>query len=452
MPCELMAIGDSLFNGVRSLTINAQLAQWSAPAQVARALGVADFAIPDYPRNVIVNFEEWIGEIINIPAILDEVSGNIAFWNTQPRSAAPQFDNIAIASTTWADMYQRSWRSAQGEIETINHQVAAGQTTYLDNIDKLFFAFNTRFLLNPSGNASLPALSPLQIVAQRLPRRLLVCIGANNGLWPMAFSSAACPGIGQVNGQFGPNDLAQLYQLFTQLRGLPAGVQHIYVNTLPLPSTAPNMMPPDDDFSRKPGPGGFFPTYENRFGFNYAKLTGAQVRANDDTVTAVNQRMAELAAADPRIHLVPIDQALLRYDFKTDAAAKTIAVGGRTITNLMIDGGTDALTGQDFWDGGLAGLDGLHPTIVGYNLMARTILDTIVASEAGFQPPGALPSVQDACNADTLLQNLPSDWDELMYAWRDLREIFDIGGGPVVETLAHTQMKSLMRVVQFKMN
>ncbi len=34
---ELMAIGDSIYNGTRSLTTNAELARLSVPAQVARA-------------------------------------------------------------------------------------------------------------------------------------------------------------------------------------------------------------------------------------------------------------------------------------------------------------------------------------------------------------------------------------------------------------------------------
>ena len=38
---EMMAIGDSLYNGVRSLTITRDLAKWSVPAQVANALNIA---------------------------------------------------------------------------------------------------------------------------------------------------------------------------------------------------------------------------------------------------------------------------------------------------------------------------------------------------------------------------------------------------------------------------
>jgi hypothetical protein len=447
---ELMAIGDSLFNGVRSLTIDKKLAAWSAPAQLAKALGVGNFAAPDYPKNVVVNFEKWLTEIIDIPSVLSDLASNIAFWNTQPKSALSQFDNIAIASMTWHDMCNRTWKSAQAEIEQINHLVAAGQTTYNDNLDKLFFAFNTRFILNPIGDPNALALTPIQIVAARKPKRLIVSIGANDGLWQMAFSSRASPGFNQVEGLYGPTQVAALQTFFTALNQLPAEIEHIYVNTLPLPSTVPNMMPVDDDFSSKPGPKGLYPVYENRFGFNYGQLTDVQVAANNKTVMDLHKFMKGLADAE-RIHFVPIDQMLLKYDYKTNPAGLEIKIPGKDLlSNLMIDAGTDVTTYQDFWDGGFAGLDGMHPTFVGYNLMAQTILATIVASEPGYQPPGALPTLAQAFAADTLLSHLPDGWDELLYAWRDIRQIFHLGAAPLAQTPAADRMRSLMNVVQFK--
>jgi lysophospholipase L1-like esterase len=448
---ELMAIGDSLFNGVRSLTIDPALASWSAPAQLAKALG-ANLAVPDYPRNVVINFEKWLTEIVDIPGVLNDLSSNIAFWNTQPKSALPQFDNIAIASTTWSDMCTRTWQTAQAEIEQINHLVAAGQTTYNDNLGALFFAFNTRFILNPTGNPNTPAQTSMDIVAERKPTRLIVSIGANDGLWQMAFSSFACPGFNQANGVYGPAQVAALQTFLTALRNLPPEVQHIYVNTLPLPSTVPNMMPVDDDFTNKPGPQGFYPKYENRFGFNYGQLTDVQIGANNKVMADLQVFMNGLV--DPnRIHFVPIDKMLLTHDFKTNAAGQEIAIplpNVDPLSNMMIDAGTDITTLTDYWDGGFAGLDGMHPTFVGYNLMAQTILSTIVASEPGFQPPGALPTVAQAYAADTLLNHLPDDWTDLMYAWRDFRQLFHVGAAPPTPSIVGGRMQSLMKLVQFK--
>lgn len=449
----LMAIGDSLFNGVRSLTIDAELASWSAPAQLAKALGVPSFASPDYPRNVVINFEKWLTEILDIPGVLADLSSNIAFWNTQPKSKLAQFDNIAIASTTWSDMTSRTWKTAQAEIEQINHLVAAGQTTYNDNLGQLFFAFNTRFILNPTGDPNTPALTPLEIVAARKPQRLVISIGANDGLWPMAFMSAVSPGFNKADGVYGPAQVAAAQAFIAALKALPPEVEHIYPNTLPLPSTVPNMMPVDDDFSNKPGPAGFFPQYENRFGFNYGQLTAAQMAVNNQTVIDAQTFLMGLVGADPRIHFVPTEQMLLAYDFKTNAAGRQIPVPGDIeLNNLMIDAGTDVTTMDDFWWGGFAGLDGMHPTLVGYNRMAQTILDTILASEPGLRPTGALPTIAEAFAADTLLTHLPNDWDVLLYAWRDARLDFHIGAPPPVFSVAGGRMQSLMKLVQFKVH
>src|SRR5437868_4969057 len=81
-------------------------------------------------------------------------AANINFWLTfpKPSSGASAFDNIAIASTTYKDMVTRTWRTAADEIAQL-------QATYGDHLAglggplaALFFAFNTRFLLNPSGD------------------------------------------------------------------------------------------------------------------------------------------------------------------------------------------------------------------------------------------------------------------------------------------------------------
>jgi hypothetical protein len=138
----MMAIGDSLFNGVRSLTINQQLAQWSAPAQVARALGIP-FAIPDYPRNVMVNFEQWLREFSNLIGIAADVESNMNFWDTNPKSSLPEFDNIAIASAGYADLWTRTAQVAQTEIDALHGNLGNNFTTIGDTL-RCFFLHSTR--------------------------------------------------------------------------------------------------------------------------------------------------------------------------------------------------------------------------------------------------------------------------------------------------------------------
>ena len=239
----MMAIGDSLFNGVRSLTINQTLAEWSAPAQVARALGIP-FRVPDYRRNVVIDFENWLRQFPDILGIYNQLENNIRFWDRTPRSAFQQFDNLAIASTTYADMYSRTWKTAQQTIDDLHGQVGEDLANAGADLAELFFAFNTRFILNPAGDANAKALTPLEIVADRGPARLLVSIGANNGLWRMGFESVASAGAGQPGGVvYNAQDLADLDTLIDALKALPPSVEHIYLNALTPPSTLADMMP-----------------------------------------------------------------------------------------------------------------------------------------------------------------------------------------------------------------
>ena len=417
----MMAIGDSLFNGVRSLTINQQLAQWSAPAQVARALGIS-FSSPDYPRNVVINFEQWLREFPNLLGVAADVESNIHFWDSNPKSSMTAFDNIAIASASYADMWARTANVAEQEIAALHGSLGANFTKIGGNINALYFAFNTRFLLNPQGDPATANLSPLGIVNQRRPQRLLVSIGANNGLWNMGFAAEASTGtIGGPTGPFNEADIADLVTLVGHLKSLPADVQHIYVNTLPLPSMVADMMPVPDvsaTDAHKPGPGQYYPDYENRFGFNYATLTSAQMALNDATVRAVNARLLAEAAPDPRIHIVPVDQVFTAYDFKTNPAAQTVnTADGKVLSNLMLEG--PALLFPHFWRGGLMGLDGMHPTIVGYTLMAQTILASIKQYEN--IDAEAPPNIEQAYQADSLLQRVPISWDVVLDLSLDIR-------------------------------
>lgn len=445
---EMMAIGDSLFNGVRSLTINQPLAQWSAPAQVARALDIP-FVIPDYPRNVVINFEQWLRDFPNLIGIAMDVESNIKFWDQVPKSNLPEFDNIAIASTLYADMWTRTATVAQSEIDVLHGQLGDDFSKIGDHLDALFYAFNTRFLLNPANVAAAAQLSPLAIVTSRQPKRLLVSIGANNGLWEMGFAAEASNGIGGAGGgPFNANDVADLVSLVGRLKALPPGVQHIYINALPLPSAVADMMPvPDVSDSDKPGAGKYYPVYENRFGFNYATLTAAQIAANDATVRAMNARLTAEVAGDARIHIVPIDQLFVDYDFKVDPNAKTVPIDGKVLSNLMIEG--PELLFPNFWRGGLMGLDGMHPTIVGYAIMARAILASIKQYEG--IDAAAAPDVTQAYRADTLLQKVPISWDVVLDLLLDIRRALAAGpGAPKPTGMKYDAVSALFDALKFK--
>jgi len=224
-------------------------------------------------------------------------------------------------------------------------------------------------------------------------------------------------------------------------------VRHIYVNALPLPSMVADMMPvPDTSDTNKPGAGHYYPTYENRFGFNYNTLTAAQAQANNATVQAANATLAALAAADPRIHIVPIDQAFAAYDYKHDPNALTVNFDGKVISNLMIEG--PELLFPSFWRGGLMGLDGMHPSIVGYAVMAQEILRSIQQHEgvAAVNPI----SLQAAYQADSLLQKVPIAWDIVLDLSLDIRRATASPAGAPPTGMKYDAVNTLMSALQFR--
>lgn len=354
-----------------------------------------------------------------------------------------------------SDLWERKANTAQREIDEILGKPQNGVSQIGDHLAKLFFAFNTRFLLNPAGLPDGGDLSPLEIVARRQPRRLLVSIAANNGLWEMGFAGVKSGGvIGDPDAAkpFNKADIADLDSFVQKLTELPAAVEHIYVNALPLPSVVADMMPvPDtaDHEKTKPGPGRYYPMYENRFGFNYATLTADEIAANDAVVRAVNTRLREKAAADDRIRVVPIDKIFNSYDYKTNAGAKTVDVGGKSLSNIMLEG--PVLLFPSFWRGGLMGLDGMHPTIVGYAIMAGAILDEIASKEKITVP--VPPDIGAAYQADSLLQKVPVSWDLVLDLSLDIRRASGTRPGAVAPTgMKYDAVSGLLAALKFKID
>jgi hypothetical protein len=389
--------------------------------------------------------EHWLRMFPDIPGIAQDVVSNINFWLSKPKSAsnAVAFENLAIASTTYSDMYTRTWKTAECELARLKATYGSHLTSLGGPISELFFAFNTRFVLNPSGDERTPVQSSLDIVADRKPRRLLVSIGSNNGLWSMCFDATP--------DGFGSQDVSDMRRFMAKLAALPREIQHIYVNTLALPSTVSNLMPiPDDAIQTKPESGNFFSNYENRFGFKYGTLTGPQIRELNEKIATVNDALIAEAAQDARIHVVRTDQLLLDYDGKhrTDAKVVRIPYSSKflTFTNIM----TEAAPWPEepsFREGGLEGLDGLHPTVVGYALVAQKVLDAIQVNEGIVAAP---LDMQVADRADTLLTDVPRSWFVVLPVWRDIRRA-EHGGVPVAKQIEHVQARALMQAIDFKL-
>ena len=143
------------------------------------------------------------------------------------RARGSPFDNIAIASTVYSDLWERTWRTAESEIIALRSELGESFFGLNDRLDRLYFDFNTRFLLNPAADASAEAKSSLDIVTERQPERLLVSIGGNNGLWQFGYLAEPWRGQDDPSGPFNRQDFADLETLFDKLAISGRGAAHL---------------------------------------------------------------------------------------------------------------------------------------------------------------------------------------------------------------------------------
>lgn len=418
---DMMAIGDSLYQGVRSLTIKRGLIQLSAPAQIAEALGIRHrFSCPDPTRPILADMEAWLRMLPSLSDVKADLAANTDYWFGKPKSPSGGefFENVAVASATVADLYTQTWQTSDDYLKGL----PTGVKTRIKKLEwgdlelgQIVQSLNARFTLNPSGKRRYRGFTQVGLVAARLPKRLLINIGSNNGLWDMVFDANPA---GQIRMK------QELLVLAQQLNALPPDVADIYFNSLGVPSTVPNLMPVPEyqEWKRKPGPGAYYDKYENRFGFEYGTMTGAQLERLDARVAKANEEARQIlrAAFDNRKRLHFVDLASLQKsrDAKHRRQTKKNVVrlkNRKTLSNVT----TEANFFGGFARGGLAGLDGMHPTVVGYALMAGRVLKAIAKAEPGQRPKDI--DLDQAFERDKLLTDLPGIWSLALWLWRDIR-------------------------------
>jgi hypothetical protein len=467
----VMAIGDSLFNGMRSATINAELARLSAPALVARALSEEDdFVAPKYPDHVLLDLEAEMRKLDFPFGVLPWLDGlkkrvrlNARAWlDGEHTLARPvQFDNLAIAGAETEHLFARKLKDVKADL--------AKWKTVIDKVDDpldwpgrgvdlmgLHMAINTRFLLDPAETDFFDEMTPIDFVEWRQPYRLLVNIGPNHGLIDLTEGGAWDP-----RDDGGHNRLAELPRKIEEfapyLKNLSRGVRHIYFSNLPKPSAVPNLMPVDHGtHSADVRHGVLFDKYENRLGglHDYRVYSKSEMRDINKFVASINDKVVDVLerifGADGRLHIFDFHAAFSQYDYK-HFPRKALRLQppdtrhpNRTYGNNAFHVG--AFLGRSFWPGGQAGglgsLDNHHPSTLGYTVMARHLLDTILDAEAG-DPPGEgaierRPLVIGD-REDSLLNDLPVGWAEAPWTLLNVRRALQGRGDASPEEETHAR-------------
>jgi hypothetical protein len=288
---ELMAIGDSLYNGVRSLTIDKALAANSVPAQVARAFRW-DFIVPDYPRAMLADFEKVFDDpLAGTLNLVKSAAANAHAWLADPSwSQQFLFHNLSIAQQVVRDTLTANYADA---LEVAQKLAAQGATLSLGELPKLYQALNTCFILNPQ-RASGDRRTAIDILAAAEPRRLLVNIGINDGLWTLLLMGDGS------NYQTRIDPTAALRDLATALHIRCAKTERFYVNLFPKPSSIANLMPRTD--GEYPS-NGYFQQYLGRL-IQAGGISGATMLEVDNWVrNDLNPRIrTAFASLGDRVH------------------------------------------------------------------------------------------------------------------------------------------------------
>lgn len=393
---ELMVMGDSLAQGCRSLSVTAGLCRQSYGVYICEERRW-DFAVPDHPRPVGFDLENIIR---HSSVILDafttylvarhikrNLRENIQAWYDQFEDARPMsarhkcFDNIGVASFEIPDLLDRSYESSLAEFEMILDagDLEGGIMEVASLVEKTHLPINACFTLNPSQEARYARYTPLRWVEERKPRRLIVQVGHNHGLFGVGFST-----IPQIITY---RSLPRIEELAERLARLPRDVGEIYYFLLPKVSAVANLIPEGDieDGYAESYRSAFDPTANEPIDGDLLRNIDRSIHETNDEIRERFREIFERVRPhnSHRLRFLDAYDIFSRYDYKnTRIREKQITIGKHRIDNRRLDGkvryvgppGRRRRSGSQLVAGGFQSADGMHPSGVGYAILASEIM------------------------------------------------------------------------------
>lgn len=277
---------------------------------------------------------------------------------------------------------------------------ASGATMSLRKLTDLYKALNTCLVLNP-GRTPDDRSTAIDILASAEPKRVLIHIGVNNGLWELLLMADPTDFANRIN------PIADMRTLALHLKESCPATEHFYINLFPKPSAVANLSPPWTGDTAPIPVDGYYDKYVGHL-LGTGGLTRVQMREIDNWVRDdLNPRVqGAFAPLGGRAHFVDLYASAVTYDRKNGTNTKEVILHhGRS--PFLLDNRAIEVTpfgGLGGFGGGLFGLDNLHPTIVGYGLIAQSVCDVIAETE-GLPAPEI--DLQACYDADNLLNNLP---------------------------------------------
>ncbi|MGE0226766.1 MAG: SGNH/GDSL hydrolase family protein [Acetobacteraceae bacterium] len=401
---EIMAIGDSMYQGVHSLSVAPWMVQHSPPALVARAMG-RPMTLPDLKQPLLWDLEQEVrdgGLADMLRNIRAHCSANLQHWRPEvPWSDHEAFDNVAIGGASIASLWEDTDEKYFEQFKTLAATIQNGSPSNSDvlrTLPALWFALSSCYTLNPRHRQEQTRSSQLQQAIDRAPRILLINIGSNDGLFEACFLGDVGP-TAQARAQ---GMLSQVRDLAERLKALPPRVDTIVFNGLIQPRFVPNLMPSGAEENEFPGED-YYSVYGPRLTATHLSVGGTELRAYDALIADVNAESRAIleAALGSRLHFADLYAICPPLDGK-HFRRRGLAIPGRRIT--LDNRPLTALIGG--YHGGFASLDNMHPTVVGYAVIADAVLAAVGATQR--------TDKQAAFDADELLRDFPG-WRVLQF-------------------------------------
>lgn len=408
----LMAIGDSLLNGMRSYTINQALAAASIPARLGDALddmdGFERFAATTYPEPILVDVEAVLAAatstqlsplaiaelLLHLGSIKRGIAANGRNWLARfaaPSNpiATPCFHNMAISGARIEDVFDITYGQVAARVAAMAPPIRKIDDPLawkgdwpkgdpMSGVDKqwdvgdVHIALNSRHLRNPANRTGLDGMTVIDQVAARRPRILLCNLGPNHGIVDIVMRYAGAQGMAGLRAF-----AAAWPACARELAGLPE-TEVVIVLLMPRPSQVPCLMPPRELNDPEPAPlaGGYFPKYVSAIDPVYGGqgYSAAEMEALDRQMDAVNAEVyaateTAFAGSGKTLVIVSLAELIGRHDYKHRKGPKLEAAGStRSYDNYSI---SRFAVGR--LRGGICGFDHIHPSALGYRYVAEAV-------------------------------------------------------------------------------
>jgi lysophospholipase L1-like esterase len=396
---DIMAIGDSMYQGVHSLSLPPWMMDWTTPAQVARALG-RTMVTPDLTHPLLWDLNDLArkGDLLRILLVVRDVClANLPRWDPdQPWSGHEAFDNVAILGADTNDLLDTTYDDVIDRVRS--HHVALRDpalpiSDFVSMAVEFFFAAAAAYALNPRHRAEQGGKSQVQQAIEREPVFLLINIGANDGLFDACFE-------GEINEATHAKARAlpaKVRRLAEALRALSPRTERVVFNGLIRPSFVPNLVPDALEENAFPNEG-YFTAYGSRLLDTQRPISRNAMREYDRTIAEVNAENREIMreALGDRARFADLYAAAVPFDGKhfrnrgLDIPGRGTRIDNRPITPRLFRP----------YIGGFTSLDNMHPSVVGYAVLADAVLQALGQVEPATDKRAAF-------DADRLLSDFP---------------------------------------------